>query len=128
MKNRQSLSFRELRNLASFLCAKLHLSLIDECELYTQYFADVPQPIVIDDDGTRIWIDRYYAAYQTGCGEVTYVYLTRAHILEETEDRSVLPDEIQTQFNEALSSMNSLCNNMWFGTRFREQDVLQMCA
>lgn len=82
---RDCLSLPLLRRLARRLCAEMNFSAPSGEALAALYADDIPQPVILNNGFATLWIDRYYAAYQTGCGKVEYVYLTQTHVREETE-------------------------------------------
>ena len=81
--------------------------------LYTER---VPLPVVRESSFARVWIDRLYAAYAERGGAVKYVYITRAHICEETRAYALarrlrktgvsLPEDIKSEFRRALRYMS----------------------
>ena len=115
-----SLSIREIRRLADGLSAKLGAREISGGELYGNYFAKVPIPIIAKGPGCTVWIDRYYAAYQLGEGEVRYVYVAPRHACEELRAcrasqgaRGQLPPEIAEQLSRALKGMRRAGEKVW---------------
>ena len=78
------LKFDELYRLGCALCLKCGLTPPRRAALMDRYLAAVPQPLIVDGEDARVWIDKYYAAYQLGGGDVHYAYLSRTHLEEET--------------------------------------------
>ena len=78
-----SLTIRELRRLADRLSEATGAREVTDRELYRNYFAKVPVPIIAKGRDSTLWVDRYYAAYQKGDGDVRYVYVALRHAWEE---------------------------------------------
>ncbi|MCR4621690.1 MAG: hypothetical protein K5663_06370 [Clostridiales bacterium] len=117
-----SLSFREIRSLCAKMCGLLGVSEVPAWELYRNYFAKIPLPIMLRERGRTLWIDRYYAAYQYEDGEVKYVYVTLKHACEElracraAQSRlGQLPPEIAFQLKTALKWMRMHKQTLWRG-------------
>lgn len=88
------------------------------------YGKPIPLPVIIRRGDTRIWLDRHYAAVETKTLPVTYVYMTKTHILEERrsyreaakerDDATVrLPDSIARQFKFASKAMRARGTRIW---------------
>ena len=92
--------------------------------LRREMFGKYPQPVILDSHSGRLWIDRYYVAYQlSGCPEVKYVYAAKHHILEETaayrtaakrgNSMYTMPEEIARQFSIIRQKMRASGTDIW---------------
>ena len=111
------LKFDELYRLGCALCLKCGLTPPRRAALMDRYLAAVPQPLIVDGEDARVWIDKYYAAYQLGGGDVHYAYLSRTHLEEETRALKELaaqkglflslPGDIEGAFQSARARMRA---------------------
>ena len=86
-----------LRAEARYLCEKCGMRMPEDEALRALFTDEIPQPIIIRSEGATVWIDRYYAAYETKEG-LTYDYLTEFHVREEKEAWGTLPREVEEAF------------------------------
>ena len=78
------LNRRELKRAADALTRRFGLREVTWEEIDGLYTERVPLPVVRESDIVRVWIDRLYISYAERGGPVRYVYITRAHICEES--------------------------------------------
>lgn len=109
------MKFSRLAGIARALADITGLPAPSEAELWANWVSPIPLPVMVEGPDARLWVDRYYAAYQPGTGDVKYVYLTPEHIREEQwaylyarkrrggEVR--LPEDIRRAFDTALKDM-----------------------
>jgi len=112
---KQCIDPEALYKLGSGLCRRLLLPQAAKSEVIRNWLGEPPMPLHFSRDGAEVWLDKYYAAYRRGKGEVKYVYLTLRHISEEEEDRAEyekergfarpFPDEIEKAFSCARWEM-----------------------
>ncbi|MBO7358447.1 MAG: hypothetical protein J6U72_01330 [Clostridia bacterium] len=119
-----NLSIRELRRLADRLSADTGAREVTDRELYRNYFAKIPVPIIAKGRDGTLWVDRYYAAYQKGDGDVRYVYVALRHACEELgacrASQSLegqAPPEVLRQLRGALESMKKAGKSVWTAGR-----------
>ena len=71
-------------------------------------------PTILEHNGSRLWIDRYYIALEDDSSGFRYLYLTRWHAEETLRDHrgllrmrqtSVLDSQTLAMFDAALNSM-----------------------
>lgn len=80
----ESLNAMQVFNIAKYIARKYGLRLPDYCRMRSEMSGKIPQPIILDSNNGRMWVDRYYVAYQLdGMAEVKYVYIAKHHVLEE---------------------------------------------
>ena len=119
-----SLNSLQVYKLAKAVADKYGLRKPDYAVLRKEMFGKFPQPVILDNDNGRLWVDRYYVAYQLdGCAEVKYVYVTRHHILEEKSDyrasakrgntKHTMPKEIAHQFGIISKKMLASGTEIW---------------
>ena len=115
-----SLTIKELRRLADRLSEATGAREVTDRELYRNYFAKIPVPIIARGRDSTLWVDRYYAAYQKGGGGVKYVYVALRHACEELgacrANQSLegqAPPEVLRQLRSALDSMKKAGSSVW---------------
>lgn len=119
-----SLNSLQVYNLAKEVAEKYGLRRPDYAVLRKEMFGKYPQPVILDSHNGRLWVDRFYVAYQLdGCAEVKYVYVTRHHILEERSAFRVsakrqnaeytMPKEIARQFCVIDKKMRASGTEIW---------------
>ena len=122
-----SLNSLQVYNLAKAVAGKYGLRKPDYGVLRREMFGKYPQPVILDNHSGRLWIDRYYVAYQlSGSPEVKYVYAAKHHILEEMasyktaakrEDTMyTMPEEIARQFRIIRQKMYASGTEIWVAT------------
>ena len=80
----ESLNAMQVFNIAKYIAKKYGLRMPDYCRMRSEMSGKIPQPIILDSNNGRMWVDRYYVAYQLdGTSEVKYVYIAKHHVLEE---------------------------------------------
>lgn len=80
----ESLNAMQVFNIAKYIARKYRLRLPDYCRMRSEMSGKIPQPIILDSNNGRMWVDRYYVAYQLdGMAEVKYVYIAKHHVFEE---------------------------------------------
>lgn len=86
---------------------------------------DTPLPVVIDRGKYRIWIDKYYMAYQKYNGRVRYLYATAAHVREELTGWKLAgkaPDEgIYRQLILIGTYMRRHKTNLWVSKKLHSE-------
>ncbi len=119
-----SLNSLQVYNLAKEVAEKYGLRRPDYAVLRKEMFGKYPQPVILDSHNGRLWVDRFYVAYQLGgCAEVKYVYVTRHHILEERsayrvsskrgDAKHTMPEEIARQFRIISKKMLASGTEIW---------------
>ena len=119
-----SLNSLQVYKLAKAVAEKYGLRKPDYAVLREEMFGMYPQPVILDSHSGRLWVDRFYVAYQLdGCAEVKYVYVTRHHILEERsayrvsakrgDAKHTLPEEIARQFRIISKKMRGSGTEIW---------------
>ena len=115
-----SLSIKEIRRLADGLSARTGVRQVTDAELYRNYFAKIPVPVIAKGREATLWIDRYYAAYQLGEGDVKYVYVALRHACEELRacrasqsPEGQMPPEVLSQLSGALDAMRRAGERVW---------------
>lgn len=109
------LSASEVITIAEKLSSELGFRMPDREKLLKTISQEYPIPVIIHDSGYRVWLDRYYIAYippDKSC--VRYVYISKAHIMEEYKNYQEMklrgfgdcfPPEIGRAFRVAESEM-----------------------
>ena len=108
----------EVAGIAMQLAGKLGVRIPSRNYLLSEFTQEYPLPAVIDSNGYRVWLDRYYIAYLSPEDEIVhYVYVAKEHILEEYGDRmhsrphshaaQDLPDDIAKAFKYASERMQA---------------------
>lgn len=109
-----------LKLIADNLRRQLGLADVSAEMLNEATCGEVPQPLIIDNENGRMWLDRYYAAFQVNGGRVHYVYISKHHIAEEVAGYKAcdvpLPLDIRRQFAKALASMKQTHADIWIET------------
>jgi hypothetical protein len=87
------------------------------------YDSRIPLPICIDGSSKRLWVDKYYIAFQVDGGYVRYAYLARRHIEEELKSYGEasaargqdvrLPQDVHRAFVIALRAMKANGESIW---------------
>ena len=119
-----SLNSMEVYRLAKKVAEKNGLRKPDYPVLRREMLGAYPQPVVLDSHNGRLWVDRFYIAFQLdGYPGVKYVYAARHHILEETaayrvsakrgDARHTMPEEIDRQFNVIRQKMLASGSEIW---------------
>lgn len=124
VKEIASLNSLQVYTLAKAVAEKYGLRKPDYAVLRKEMFGKYPQPVILDNNNGRLWIDRFYTACQLdGCAEVKYVYVTKHHILEEKsayrvsakrgDAKHTMPDEIARQFRIISKKMLASGTDIW---------------
>lgn len=87
-----------LRREANYLCRLLGMDPPADGALQALFTEDIPQPIILHKEGATVWIDRWYAAYETEETGLVYDYLTEYHVQEEKASWHPLPKEVEKAF------------------------------
>lgn len=117
-KDKPCLPQHRLLQLANALADRYGFRRIANSELMEMYSATkITLPIIRQNQGGMLWVDRYYVAVQHNDGDVQYVYLTKTHINEERysyralkkcrENPATLPEDIVAQFQLASSRIRA---------------------
>ncbi len=116
------LNRRELKRAADALTRRFGLREVTWEEIDGLYTERVPLPVVRESDIVRVWIDRLYISYAERGGPVRYVYITRAHICEESRSYALarrlrksgvaLPEDVKSEFRRALRYMRAAQSDM----------------
>jgi len=70
--------------LAEIVAAELGLKLTDKMNILKGLKAKFPIPLILSQNGYRVWLDRYYIAYSKNDEWfVHYIYISREHTREE---------------------------------------------
>ena len=111
-----ALPYYKVLHLANTVSTIYSLPFIPAKTLMQQYSTKNPMPIILENEMGRIWVDKYYIAFQMTDGIVRYVYLTSHHVQEEYQsyllarhirrNRVYLPDTIKKEFQSATRKMN----------------------
>ena len=120
----ERLDLASLLRLCEWICQKAGLPAVSHRRLFSAWLPrPVPQPLVLDAPGGRVWLDRYYVAVQSGFGKVEYWYIDLRHLQEEwvsyaklqhsKPGAADLPPEISAQFKTAFRSMRLLGQRYW---------------
>lgn len=114
-----------LRREANYLCALTGVDRPADGALQTLFTEDIPQPIILQKPGVTVWIDRYYAAYETVETGLVYDYLTEYHVREEKETWGRLPEEVEKAFrrHEERRREKTPDSRGGTGSRRRERNV-----
>ena len=124
MREIESLNSLQVYELAKAVAVKYGLRKPDYAVLRKEMFGMYPQPVILDSPNGRLWVDRFYIAWQSGDNaEVRYVYVTRHHILEERSSyriaakrgdaRHSMPEEIARQFRIIGKKMLATGTEIW---------------
>ena len=111
----QMLKPQDVIQLASSICERLGFAGCSEARLRAHMKDNIP--LILEHDGRKLWIDRYYIALEddspTG---FQYLYLTRWHAEETLRDHRgllqarrppVLDSKTLAQYRKALNHMRS---------------------
>ena len=119
----QCLDAEELAWLAGFIARETGLKPIAPDTIIKAY-GTCDMPLVTETAKGRLWIDRYYIAYEGKKRRIHYAYLTREHVREEwraysdasAERKRVIqmPKIISHIFHHAVREMNGNHVNIWF--------------
>ena len=121
---------RQLYALGMRLAQRYAPGSVTRAMISSLYEKTIPMPVIIRRGDTKVWIDRHYAAVETKNLPVTYVYMTRTHILEERrsyrdaakerDDATIrLPESIARQFRFALKAMHMSGAKMWVRENYK---------
>lgn len=90
-------------------------------------------PLVYENENGRLWVDKYYVAYNLCDEGIRYAYLTHHHIKEEysgyaaaakaRKEPTHLPVEIMKEFNRAAVAMFLKGRRCWAEKRFLENPL-----
>ena len=119
-----SLNSLAVYNIAKAVAEKYHLRKPDYTVFRSEMFGKFPLPVILDNSSGRLWVDRFYVAYQLdGSAEVRYVYAAKHHIFEERsayraaakrhEGKCVMPKEIDRQFRIIHRKMIASGSQVW---------------
>ncbi len=129
-----SLNSLQVYNLAKAVAEKYSLRKPDYAVLRREMFGKCPLPVILDSRNGRLWVDRFYVAYQLdGYDGVKYVYATRHHILEERSAyrasakrqnaEYTMPEEIARQFRVIDLKMRASGTEIWIDPNEKLQIV-----
>ncbi len=119
-----SLNSLQVYNLAKALAEKHGLRKPDYAVLRREMFGNYPQPVILDSPRGRLWVDRFYVAWQSAdSATVKYVYVAKHHILEELSSyrraakrgnaKHAMPLEIARQFRIIHNKMLASGTEIW---------------
>ena len=111
----KTVGYMTLKHLAYQVCQKCNMQLDTE-RLRIAY--DEEMPLILTNAQYRVWIDKYYLAVQElHAKDVKYLYISRAHIEEETENYKAvgmrLPSDIDAAFQAAVKYMGMSRSDIW---------------
>ena len=119
----ECLEAEELAWLAGFIARENGLNPIAP-EAIIRAYGTTEMPLITQSERGRLWVDRYYIAYEGDKWRIHYAYLTRAHIREESSSyfsaskarkRMIrMPASISNIFYHARREMNANQTNIWF--------------
>ena len=108
----QMLKPQEVVRLAASICKRLGFSPCNATLIQRRMRKRLPT--ILEHDGSRLWIDRYYIALEDASSGFRYLYLTRWHAEETLRDHRsllrtgqlpVLDSETLALYGAALNSM-----------------------
>lgn len=108
----QMLKPQEVVRLAVSICKRLGFDACDTALIQKRMRKRLPT--ILEHDGSRLWIDRYYIALEDDSSGFRYLYLTRWHAEETLRDHRsllrigqlpVLDSETLALYDAALNSM-----------------------
>ena len=108
----QMLKPQEVVRLAVSICKRLGFSPCNATLIQRRMRKRLPT--ILEHDGSRLWVDRYYIALEDDSSGFRYLYLTRWHAEETLRDHrgllrmrqtSVLNSQTLAMFDAALNSM-----------------------
>lgn len=112
-----------LMSMANAACDKYGFARVLPLEMQKLYRARVAPCVMRVNTESLLWVDPEYVALQIGAGDVTYLYLSMAHIMEEysgykqaSRERGVdvpIPEDILEQFRKAESLMKYTGRNIY---------------
>lgn len=112
-----------LMSMANAACDKYGFARVLPKEMQKLYCARVTPCVMRVNSESLLWIDPEYIALQIGDGDVTYLYLSMNHILEErngykqaSRERNTvipIPKGIREQFERAERLMKYTCRNIY---------------
>lgn len=118
------LGSRDVFTIAMHIAVKHQLPRPDYPELVKKMRGKYPQPMVLENDYGRLWVDKHYVAFQLcSQADVRYEYVTAFHIAEETASyraaakargmKISLPEDIARQFKSAARHMRDTGTRYW---------------
>ena len=84
----QMLKAQEVLRLAVSICQRLGFTACDTAMIQRRMRKRLPT--ILERNGCRLWIDRYYIALEDDSSGFRYLYLTRWHAEETLRDHRVL--------------------------------------
>ena len=108
----QMLKPQEVIRLAVSICQRLGFGACDTTLIQRRMRKRLPT--ILEHDGNRLWVDRYYIALEDASSGFRYLYLTRWHAEETLRDHRgllrmrqmpVLDSNTLALYAEALNSM-----------------------
>ena len=108
----QMLKPQEVVRLAVSICQRLGFGICDATLIQRRMRKRLPT--ILEHDGSRLWIDRYYIALEDDSSGFRYLYMTRWHAEETLRDHRsllrigqlpVLDSETLALYDAALNSM-----------------------
>jgi len=133
MKGRDIVSARQLIRIVNQTALINGLYAPRPEEIASMYYASEAKrmPIIKRCANGMLWVDRYYAAFQIGDGDVRYVYISERHIAEElnayreaSHQRGAdvrLPKDILECFKKAQACMRGNGTRYWVDPEIQEK-------
>jgi hypothetical protein len=119
----KALPYNTILTLANEISVKHGLPRVSPVDFRRSYDSGIPMPIYLKCENGRMWVDKYYLAYELPDGAIRYAYITRRHIREECRSYRLapgkrlcmltFPDDIVKVFVRALGEMNAAEKNFW---------------
>lgn len=119
------LTVRELSFVAQATARKhgLPVPKTDDIARMVNSFRKMPFSLIRENENGRLWVDRYYVAYENEKGDVRYTYCTKHHMLEEERSyryasklrrtRIEIPGDVRRCFETAKKSMKARGEAVW---------------